>query len=244
MCVMGLMPRGPVSLVLLFAVALAAAGGALAALPPPPTVSVPTVTVPLPPPPLPLPVPLPPPPTTITVPPKAEVPPAPPAPPPQIDPPAAPVVPAALPPRLATSSADYASRGGRTTSRKETSKQAKPSTSRGPTSARAATKPRAGGVKGAAASTPSRVQGRPAEGAGFFGPIGTAFNALDVPREVVPTALFAMAALAILLLGLASAPIPARTSRTGAMIVHMRGSIGLAGTAALLMAVASYFLLL
>lgn len=105
------------------------------------------------------------------------------------------------------------------------------------------TKPGPRGVKGAGAAAPSLVQGRPAEGAGFFGPIGTAFNALDVPRAVVPTALFAMAALAILLLGLASAPPPGRMSRTGAMVVHMRGSIALAGTAALLMAAASYFLL-
>ena len=96
---------------------------------------------------------------------------------------------------------------------------------------------------GVAATAPPPVQGGPVEGAGFFGPIGSAFNALDVPRQVVPTALFAMAALAILLLGLASAPLPARTSRTGAMIVHMRGSIALAGTAALVLAVWTYLLL-
>jgi hypothetical protein len=52
-----------------------------------------------------------------------------------------------------------------------------------------------------------------------------------------------MAALAILLLALASAPVPARTSRTGAMLVHMRGSIAVAGMAALMMSLGTYFLL-
>ena len=52
-----------------------------------------------------------------------------------------------------------------------------------------------------------------------------------------------MAALAILLLALASAPVPARTSRTGATISAMRGSIAVAGMAALMMALGTYFLL-
>jgi hypothetical protein len=236
---MRLMPRRAVSPVLLSAAALAATSSALAALPPPPTVSVPTVTVPLPTPPLP--VPLPPPP--VTVPPKVEVPPAPP--PPQIDPPPAPVIPAASPPSLATSSADYTRPRGHMTTRANRSKPARPSSSRRASIVRGQTKPkpRARGVKGVAATAPTQVQGGPAEGAGFFGPIGSAFNALDVPHEVVPAALFAMAALAILLLGLASAPLPGRTSRTGAMIVHMRGSLALAGTAALVLAVATYLLL-
>jgi hypothetical protein len=98
-------------------------------------------------------------------------------------------------------------------------------------------------VKGVEKAT-APVQGPMPEGAGFFGPIGSAFTRLDIPREVIPSALFAMAALAILLLGLATVPLPARTSRTGAMLVHMRGSIALAGMAALMMAVATYFLLL
>jgi hypothetical protein len=231
------MPRGPVSFVLLSVAALAVAGSALAALPPPPTVSVPTVTVPIPP--APLPVPLPPPPT-VTAPPKMEVP-APPAPPPETKPPPAPVARAEPPPQApATSSAIRTSRRGRTASRQDTSKAERPSLSRRRTIVRV--QPRAG-VRGVATAPPSPVHGRPAEGAGVFGPIGTAFNALDVPREVVPAALFAMAALAILLLGLASAPLPARTSRTGAMLVHMRGSIALAGTGALLLAVGTYLVL-
>ena len=95
------------------------------------------------------------------------------------------------------------------------------------------------GVKGASAS----VQGPVPEDAGFFGPIGSALGTLDIPRDVIPPALFAMAALAILLLTLASTPLPARTSRTSAMLVHVRGSIAVAGTAALMMAVATYVLL-
>jgi hypothetical protein len=96
-------------------------------------------------------------------------------------------------------------------------------------------------VKGAAA--PAAVQGPLPEDAGFFAPIGTAVGTLDGPADVIPPALFAMSLLAILLLGLASIPLPARASRTSAMLVHMRGSIALAGTAALMMAVATYFLL-
>jgi hypothetical protein len=52
-----------------------------------------------------------------------------------------------------------------------------------------------------------------------------------------------MAALAVLLLGLASLPQPAVGSRAGAMLVHNRGSIAVAGLAALTMAVATYLLL-
>jgi hypothetical protein len=42
---------------------------------------------------------------------------------------------------------------------------------------------------------------------------------------------------------LASVPLPARASQTGAMLVHMRGSIALTGLAALVMAIATYLLL-
>ena len=100
----------------------------------------------------------------------------------------------------------------------------------------------ASGVKGVAATVTDPVQGPAPEGAGIFGPIGSALT-LDIPAEAIPPALFAMAALAILLLALASAPVPARTSRTGAMLVHMRGSIAVAGMAALMMALGTYFLL-
>jgi hypothetical protein len=88
----------------------------------------------------------------------------------------------------------------------------------------------------------SVVQGKPAEDAGFgvFGPIG---GALSIPADVIPAALLAMAALAVLLFGLAALPLPARASPTGALLVHMRGSIALTGTAALAIAFATYLLL-
>ena len=75
-------------------------------------------------------------------------------------------------------------------------------------------RPAASGVKGVAATVTDPVYRPAPEGAGFFGPIGSALT-LDIPAEAIPPALFAMAALAILLLALASAPVPARTSRTG-----------------------------
>jgi hypothetical protein len=52
-----------------------------------------------------------------------------------------------------------------------------------------------------------------------------------------------MAALAVLLLAVAAMPQPVVGSRAGAMLVHKRGSIAVAGTAALAMAVATYLLL-
>jgi hypothetical protein len=87
------------------------------------------------------------------------------------------------------------------------------------------------------------VQGDPEEGAGsgVFGPIGNALSGVD-GRDVIPSALLALATFALLLFGLASAPFPAR-ARTGAMLVHMRGSIALAGAAALAIAVATFVLL-
>jgi hypothetical protein len=86
------------------------------------------------------------------------------------------------------------------------------------------------------------VQGPVPEDAGFFGPIGSSPGTLDIPRDVIPAALLAMAVLAIVLFALASVPLPAGASRTGAMLVHMRGSIALAGLAALAMAIATYLL--
>jgi hypothetical protein len=62
-------------------------------------------------------------------------------------------------------------------------------------------------------------------------------------RFVIPPALLALALLAVLLLGLASAPLPARASRSGAMLVHMRGSIAVAGIGALVLAIGTYLLL-
>jgi hypothetical protein len=87
------------------------------------------------------------------------------------------------------------------------------------------------------------VHGPVPEGAGFLAPIAAAFDPVDSKQEAVPGALFAMAALAVFLLGLASMPPPIRGSRGGAMLVHKRGSIAAAGAGALVMALATYFLL-
>jgi hypothetical protein len=87
------------------------------------------------------------------------------------------------------------------------------------------------------------VQGPVPEDAGLLGPIGAAFDPVDSPREAIPGALFAMAALSVFLLALASMPPPVRDSRAGAMLVHKRGSIALTGGAALLLAIATYVLL-
>jgi hypothetical protein len=247
---MGLMPPRGFSVVLPAIVALgvggAWAGSALSALPLPPTVSLPTVTVPLPPPPVPVPAP-----PAVTVPPKVEVPPPPPpASPPPIDAPVelspapAPALPSVAPGLRGGGVSPVYPVSGRPT-------RSKPSTrpTLAPKADRAAVVPaaRAGspadGAEGVVATAPTLVQGPVPEGAGFFGPIGSAFNALDVPTEVIPPALLAMAALAILLFALASAPLPARTSRAGATLVHLRGSIAVAGTAALMMALGTYLLL-
>jgi hypothetical protein len=96
-----------------------------------------------------------------------------------------------------------------------------------------------GGVAGVTASEHPR---EPDEGA-FSAPVTAAVRTLNDAAKGIPPALFAMAALAVLLLGVASMPQPIRTSRAGAMLVHKRGSIALAGAAALAMAIATYLLL-
>jgi hypothetical protein len=191
------------------------------------------------------------------VPPKVEAPPPlppPPASPPPVDAPlelspaAAPAPPSVAPGlRGDVASSVYHVSGQPTSSKlsQKPSKRVRPA----PKAERAAvvpgvrTRSPAGGAKGVVATAPTLVQGPVPEGAGSFGPIGSAFNALDVPTEVIPPALLAMAALAILFFALASAPVPARASRTGATLVHMRGSIAVAGTAALMMALGTYLLL-
>jgi hypothetical protein len=92
-------------------------------------------------------------------------------------------------------------------------------------------------VQGVTAS----VQGEPEEDAGFLAPVAAALERLDEPA--LPGALFAMAALAAMLLAVAAMPAPVRTSRAGAMLVHKRGSIALAGVGALVMALTTYLLL-
>jgi hypothetical protein len=245
---MGLMPPRGFSVVLPAIVALgvggAWAGSALSALPPPPTVSLPTVTVPLPPPPVPVPAP-----PAVTVPPKVEAPPPPASPPPmdapvELSPAPAPALPSVAPAlRGGGVSPVYHVSGGPTRSRPSTRPRLAPKADRAAVVPAARAGSPADGAKGVVATAPTLVQGPVPEGAGFFGPIGSGFNALDIPTEVIPPALLAMAALAILLFAVASAPVPARTSRAGATLVHMRGSIAVAGTAALMMALGTYLLL-
>ena len=55
--------------------------------------------------------------------------------------------------------------------------------------------------------------------------------------------LIALAALAVLLLALAAMPPPLASSRTGATLVHNRGSIALSGATALVVGVVTYLLL-
>jgi hypothetical protein len=92
-------------------------------------------------------------------------------------------------------------------------------------------------------SVTASVHGPVPEGAGFLAPVAAALDTVDSAREAIPSALFAMAVLAILLLTVASMPPPLRYSRAGAMLVHKRGSITLAGGGALVTALATYLLL-
>jgi hypothetical protein len=87
------------------------------------------------------------------------------------------------------------------------------------------------------------VQGPVPEEGGFLGPIASALDPIDSPREAIPGALLAMALVAVFLLTLASMPPFVRSSRAGAMLVHMRGSIAVTGGAALLIAFGTYLLL-
>jgi hypothetical protein len=85
-----------------------------------------------------------------------------------------------------------------------------------------------GGVAGARASL-APTKRRPAHG-----PLGAAFSTLRSAADAVPAVFFAFAALAMLLLGVASMPQPLGTSRAGALLVHHRGTIALAGVGVLI----------
>jgi hypothetical protein len=244
------MPRRSVPVVLPTVIVLgllgAWAGSAVSAVPPTPTVSLPTVTVPPlplpPPPPLPVsPVPVPLPPPTATVGPKVDplrVPPAPP-----VNPPAPAPQTAGSPPAPARrgGTASLASDARRPVAKRAVEKRKVPKSPPAPNVDREAAAPiaHAPRVRGVNAS----VRGPIPEGGGFLAPIGAALGALDDPAQAIPGALFAMALLAVFLLAVASAPLPLRSSPTGAMLVHKRGSIAAAGVAALAMAVATYALL-
>lgn len=99
------------------------------------------------------------------------------------------------------------------------------------------TKSPTGGVAGAIAAT-----GRPSDTVSP-GPLGAAVDTIQSAAEAVPPVLFALAALAVMLLALAAMPQPVRASRTGAALVHHRGTLALAGVGVLIAAILSFTLL-
>jgi hypothetical protein len=75
------------------------------------------------------------------------------------------------------------------------------------------------------------------------GPVAGALESIDDAARSVPPVLIALAALAVLLLGIASLPQPLRTSRTGAALVHHRATIALAGVGVLVGTAISFVVL-
>jgi hypothetical protein len=236
------------------------AGSSLAQLPPIPTVSVPTVTVPTAP--LPPPPPVPPvPPVSVTTP-TVPSPPPPPSPNPPPPPPAVPSPQPATAPAATTSrgeeprssrrepgAADRGSRAatrGRTAGRVGTSRGAAVRTSRrgatAPRSLRARDAGRAGGGSPTDVVGGATAKRRPYEDEPVGGPLGATVDTLEEAAEAVPPPVLALAALAVLLLGVAAMQ-PAWASRTGAALVHHRGTIALAGLGVLFAAVLSFALL-
>jgi hypothetical protein len=218
------------------------AGTGAGAVPPLPTVSLPTVTLPtvtvtvpttpLPPPPAPVP---PTPTVTVSVPRVTPQPlPAVPIPPVQ--------TPIPIPGASEPSSPPPIRRGrppsgaGGASSRMYTLRRRQPSRyamAARPVAATRRSQSRAVAVKGVAHRRPIA---EPGAGRDVLGTLASAARA-------IPSALFAMALMAILLLGLAAIPQPVGTSRAGALLVHRRGSIAAAGLAALALAIATYLLL-
>jgi hypothetical protein len=203
-----------------------------------PTVTVPTVTVAIPPTPA---TPLPPPPTVTVTPSKVSPPPLPEPPKPPVSVPAVPAVPPPVVPSPAPAPPPAASGpdgAGGASSRPFILRERRQAAqaARAPSTARE-TRPagRSTPISDAtlAPHRPIREEGSPR----------LTFGALEAASGAIPSALFAMAALAVLLLALASMPQPVAGSRAGAMLVHKRGSIAVAGLAALAMAVATYLLL-
>lgn len=95
------------------------------------------------------------------------------------------------------------------------------------------------GVAGVQATSPS-----PRRGIGrVTGPVASAVDTIEEAAEAIPPVLYALAALAVLLLGIASMPQPVRASRTGAALVHHRGTIALAGVGVLVTAVVAFLVL-
>jgi hypothetical protein len=83
---------------------------------------------------------------------------------------------------------------------------------------------------------------RPYEGEPLGGPLGATVATLKSAAEAVPPVVFALTAFAALLLGVAAMQ-PVWGSRTGAALVHHRGTIALTGLGVLVAAVLSFTLL-
>jgi hypothetical protein len=206
------------------------AGTSLGQLPPPPTVSVPTVSVSLP---------------TVTVPP---VPPVstptvtvPTTPRPPVEPPVsvpAPVPQTTPPPAAAPPPAPAARHYG------ASSRLFRLARSRGARPPRIEPAPVAERPPSAAprATTPATLAAtnRPYEDEAVDDAVDFRFGTIRAAADAVPPALLAMAALAVLLLGVASMPQAVPTSRAGAALVHHRGAIALAGLGVLIAAALSY----
>lgn len=99
-------------------------------------------------------------------------------------------------------------------------------------------------AKGIAGAKSTKASGLIAAVAPIKGPLFKAVGTVEDAARAIPPALFAMAALAVLLLALASMPQFGAPTRAGAMLVHKRASIAMAGGAALLTAIATYLVLL
>jgi hypothetical protein len=101
------------------------------------------------------------------------------------------------------------------------------------------------GGKGVAGATAATGGGGLLDADGPIGqPLGQAAGTIENAARSIPPALFAMVALAVLLLALASMPQIGGPSRASALLVHRRASITVAGGAALVTAIATYLLLL
>jgi hypothetical protein len=102
-----------------------------------------------------------------------------------------------------------------------------------------------GSAKGVAGATTGGARGGLLDADGPIGrPLGQAAGTIEEAARSIPPALFAMAALAVLLLAIASMPQLGASSRASALLVHRRASIAVAGGLALLTTIATYLVLL
>jgi hypothetical protein len=98
--------------------------------------------------------------------------------------------------------------------------------------------------KGVAGATTRAARGGLLDADGPIGrPLGQAAGTIEDAARSIPPALFAMAAIAVLLLAIASMPQIGGPSRASALLVHRRVSIAVSGGAALLTAIATYLVL-